>query len=651
MALSRFVLPYADVGAGIRPSSGAKLFFYASGTSTFKSTFTDSTGGTANTNPVIANANGVFPAIFLDGIFNVALKDSNDVQIWTSDPYTEELYIANSPVFATVAAMEAATPLAADGSSVVFTVGMFVSVIDYATGNNSGVLFGSIVAGGTGTANGGSYINLANGTQWKQNFVLGEISVKQFGAVGDGSTNDSSIIGTVNAIGAFLLPPGVYFISSDTTISNLAKFSLGASIKPASGITVTISKKPESPEQQIFDFSAGGLISLAGSATTAELAWFGMSRLNNAADNTSAFTSAMTASPTSNGATFTLPAGQINVNSCVITKSSVTVQGHDDATWLINNTTDQPAVMVGGQASGKFWSGIKNFRIGQSSSVTAAAGNCGAQLDFVDQGFMKNITCLQFPGPLHQGFRFDNNASNFHCSSLKAMNCISHGFYLTGSSDGTADDWLSFSNGGQGFVFAGVSGLVATNFHGYGNDIAVQFDDSGGATNQFIFATNWFADTSASYNMLIQNLNRSTFTNVWAATQKLSGTNTFATGVYLSGTDCFDIGFENIQCVFNNSNGMTITGGANNIKVNNSMFGGTQANGRSGSGSGLRIELCTDITVTSCRSYGNADSGLTLTSVASDYLMIQNNNFRGNVGTNLSNSSTGANNQVGTNIT
>ena len=90
MALSRFVLPYADVGAGIRPSSGAKLFFYATGTSTPKNTFADSTGSTANANPVIANANGVFPAIFLDGIFNVALKDANDVQIWTADPVSTE---------------------------------------------------------------------------------------------------------------------------------------------------------------------------------------------------------------------------------------------------------------------------------------------------------------------------------------------------------------------------------------------------------------------------------------------------------------------------------------------------------------------------------------------------------------------------------
>jgi hypothetical protein len=189
MALSRFVLPYADVGAGIRPSSGAKLFFYATGTSTFKSTFTDATGSTANTNPVIANANGVFPAIFLDGIFNVALKDASDVQIWTEDPYQSS--VSSSFVFSTVAAMTTATPLAIDGSTVVFTSGMFVSIVDYATGNNSGVMFGSIVAGGTGTADGGSYIDLANGTQWKQNFPTSLISPKFFGAVLDGTTGDT----------------------------------------------------------------------------------------------------------------------------------------------------------------------------------------------------------------------------------------------------------------------------------------------------------------------------------------------------------------------------------------------------------------------------------------------------------------------------
>ena len=94
MALSRFVLPFADVGGGIRPSSGAKLFFYATGTSTPANTFSDFAGTTPNTNPVIADSKGIFPNIFLSGIFNVVLKDSNDVQIWSADPVTSVLSLA-----------------------------------------------------------------------------------------------------------------------------------------------------------------------------------------------------------------------------------------------------------------------------------------------------------------------------------------------------------------------------------------------------------------------------------------------------------------------------------------------------------------------------------------------------------------------------
>jgi hypothetical protein len=96
-----------------------------------------------------------------------------------------------SPVFATIATMSSASPVAIDGLAVTFTVGMLVSVVDYATGNNSGLLFGSIVAGSTGTPDGGSFINLANGLQWKQNFST-NVFIKQFGIIGNGVIDDQS---------------------------------------------------------------------------------------------------------------------------------------------------------------------------------------------------------------------------------------------------------------------------------------------------------------------------------------------------------------------------------------------------------------------------------------------------------------------------
>lgn len=70
-------------------------------------------------------------------------------------------------------------------------VGQIVGIEDYATGNNSGLMIGSIVAPATGTDDGGSFIDLDSTLQWKQNFRTDIISVKQFGAVGDGTADDT----------------------------------------------------------------------------------------------------------------------------------------------------------------------------------------------------------------------------------------------------------------------------------------------------------------------------------------------------------------------------------------------------------------------------------------------------------------------------
>lgn len=77
-----FTLPFADVGQGIIPSDGALLYFYSIDGITPKTTWNDSQKNTANANPVEADADGIFPAIWLDGIYSVALFNKNGVQQW-----------------------------------------------------------------------------------------------------------------------------------------------------------------------------------------------------------------------------------------------------------------------------------------------------------------------------------------------------------------------------------------------------------------------------------------------------------------------------------------------------------------------------------------------------------------------------------------
>jgi len=69
-------------------------------------------------------------------------------------------------------------------------VGDAVTTLGYYTPGDRGGNEYEIVAGGTGTADGGSFIDLDNGLQAKGLFNSGQVNVKQFGAKGDGVTDD-----------------------------------------------------------------------------------------------------------------------------------------------------------------------------------------------------------------------------------------------------------------------------------------------------------------------------------------------------------------------------------------------------------------------------------------------------------------------------
>lgn len=84
----RFITPvFTAVDGTGNTVSGAKLFFYDSGTTTAKNTFSDTSLTTVNPNPLIADFNGRFDDIFLGaGDYSVVLKDADDGKIWARDP-------------------------------------------------------------------------------------------------------------------------------------------------------------------------------------------------------------------------------------------------------------------------------------------------------------------------------------------------------------------------------------------------------------------------------------------------------------------------------------------------------------------------------------------------------------------------------------
>lgn len=111
------LLYLADIDGA--PLVGGKLYFYESGTTTPLDTFADDTLSTPNTNPVIADARGFLPPIFLQNLsYRVVLKDSSDVEIWTADPV--------SPFVATTtgAPTQTVIELTVDGNEQVPQVGV-----------------------------------------------------------------------------------------------------------------------------------------------------------------------------------------------------------------------------------------------------------------------------------------------------------------------------------------------------------------------------------------------------------------------------------------------------------------------------------------------------------------------------------------------
>lgn len=155
------------------PLVGGKLYSFAAGTTTPLATYTDSTGATANTNPIILDSRGEANVWLGTSAYKLALYTSTDVLIWTVDNVTSV-----SPL----------TSLAAsNGSSLV-----------------------GFIQTGTGAA--------ATTVQARLRQTL---SVKDFGAAGDGTTDDTTAIqnalneGTGRSV---YFPAGTYRISTTLVV-------------------------------------------------------------------------------------------------------------------------------------------------------------------------------------------------------------------------------------------------------------------------------------------------------------------------------------------------------------------------------------------------------------------------------------------------
>ncbi len=78
------------------PLVGGKLYTYAAGTTTPLASYTDSTGNTANTNPIVLDSRGEANVWLSGAIYKFALYDSTNVLIWTVDNINGTTFSSNA---------------------------------------------------------------------------------------------------------------------------------------------------------------------------------------------------------------------------------------------------------------------------------------------------------------------------------------------------------------------------------------------------------------------------------------------------------------------------------------------------------------------------------------------------------------------------
>lgn len=199
-----------------RPLVGGKVFFYEAGTNTPKNTFTDAAGSTPNTNPVILDARGEAGIWLGPGQYKVALKDRFDVDIWTQDYVNLPIYASDMLGFRidSIAGLRTFRPFR-DGDIAQVT-SYYAGWAALATGPSGG---GRFVwdASSTATDDGGSVIavtGVATG-RWRRIFGA-EVSVKDFGAVGDGVTDDhQSFLAALEQSNSLKVQGGNYLLDSE----------------------------------------------------------------------------------------------------------------------------------------------------------------------------------------------------------------------------------------------------------------------------------------------------------------------------------------------------------------------------------------------------------------------------------------------------
>lgn len=269
---SRFILPFADVGSGIKPSSGAKLFFFELDGVTPKDTFSDQLSTpTPNTNPVTSDSNGVFGDIYIVGQYKVTLQNKNGSQIFGGAIVEEFASFADlslSYEFDTVADFKASDIEFPDNKKITLKGRLTI-------GDGFGGDY--IKLTGTGTANTHNIIASTSVNQSISLIITDEINIGQWL---DSPIGAETALPIADALGKKIIIDTTTQVDSSLTINSDVEFTVKG-IYQTNGVNpdpnvekYTFNGNVTAPRSEIF--TGNGDIELKGSMRVVYPEWFGI---------------------------------------------------------------------------------------------------------------------------------------------------------------------------------------------------------------------------------------------------------------------------------------------------------------------------------------------------------------------------------------
>jgi len=253
------VQSYED-GSG-NPLNAGQLFTYAAGTLTPKATYQDAAGSTPNANPIVLNARGE-AVVYGSGNYRMILKDSGGATIWDRDNVNGGGYNGSDIGAIFKDQVPHIINSISDLRLIDKTKYTRVWVTGYTTpGDGGGGSYWYDSSDVTSADDNGTIIVASDGGRWKLQ-SLTVVSVKQYGAKGDGVTNDSAAFASAvaaTAAGGVIVCNGNFTLSTNVSAANrnfiVYGVITGAGALTGDGLNITYSNG--SPQTSQTPFGTG----------------------------------------------------------------------------------------------------------------------------------------------------------------------------------------------------------------------------------------------------------------------------------------------------------------------------------------------------------------------------------------------------------